>query len=304
MRIRDLDAVVLRQRLAGPGLRLVTGPFVFNLRSRIPSVASGLAQLYPDFELEDPRGFADYHVAVHLAGGVRRFVRRQAIFDFDGFHPFKPLPAAQAFALLEWGMNWCIYAHAHEFLIVHGAVLEHDGEALLLPAPPGSGKSTLAAALMQRGWRLCSDELTLYDPGAAAVRALARPVSLKNESIRVMRERAPDAYISTPMADTAKGTVALMRPTAASVEQVHRPASPRWVVFPQYRAGTETALEAVAPAEMFMRLVQNELNYSTLREQGFRALSGLVDGVEGFCIEYGDLDAALERLEAVLGVRV
>jgi predicted ATPase len=31
---------------------------------------------------------------------------------------------------------------------------------VILPAPPGSGKSTLCAALVTRGWRLLSDELT------------------------------------------------------------------------------------------------------------------------------------------------
>lgn len=301
MTLAELAPGELAGRLAGPGLRLRTGPFVFSVRSRVRRIAEAIATLYADFPLADPDGFADYHVRVRAAPGVRRLVRRQALFDLDGYRPFAPLPAAQAFALLEWGMNWCIYNHAHQFLILHGAVMERDGAALLLPAPAGSGKSTLCAALMHRGWRLFSDELILYDRGTGLVHALARPVSLKNASIEVMRAFAPAALLTEPMHDTAKGSVAHMKPAPGSVEQVDRPAAPRRVVFPAFRAGAATTMEPLAPPDVFVGLVQNEFNYSLLRREGFRALAGLVDAVDGYRLEYSDLDDAISRLDRLPG---
>ena len=62
---------------------------------------------------------------------------------------------------------------------------------------PGSGKSTLAAGLVYRGgWRLLSDELALLSLGDGAVSALPKPISLKNESIAIMKRFAPGASFS------------------------------------------------------------------------------------------------------------
>jgi HprK-related kinase A len=82
--------------------------------------------------------------------------------------------------MLEWGMNWCIASHMHYYLMLHAAVLERDGHALIMPGDPGAGKSTLTAALMLDGWRLLSDEIALIDRNDGLLYGLARPVSLKN----------------------------------------------------------------------------------------------------------------------------
>ena len=81
---------------------------------------------------------------------LRRHLRPQAILRCDGRVPFKPLPMAQAMPMLEWGLNWVISSHAHDCLVLHAAVVERDGQALVLAADPGSGKSTLCAALVHR----------------------------------------------------------------------------------------------------------------------------------------------------------
>lgn len=299
MKIAELDPAELKARLAGPGLRFATGPFVFSVHSRVPRIARGLAQLYADFPLADPADFADFHVRVQLARGLRRWVRPQALFDLDGYRPFAPLPGSQAFALLEWGMNWCIYTHAHDFLVIHGAAMERAGNALLLPAPAGAGKSTLCAAMMHRGWRLLSDELILFDAVKGSVHGLGRPVSLKNASIGIMRDYAPEAFVTEPMHDTAKGSVAHMKPDSHSVQEIDRSAMPRHAVFPRYRAGADTRVEPLSPADVFIDLVENEFNYSLLRREGFRAMAALVDAVDGHRLEYGDLDAAIDALERI-----
>lgn len=287
----------------GPGLGLVTGPFVFRITSSSSAVESSLSTLYPHFPVVGPEVFADFHVGVRSAGGLRRFVRRQVHFEFDrGLRPFKPLPWGQAFAMLEWGMNWCIYSHAHTFMIIHGAVLERSGVAIIMPAPSGSGKSTLCAALMARGWRLLSDELVLIDPDDGHIQALGRPVSLKNRSIEVMRAFAPDSFISRAIDDTAKGSVAHMRPSDESVQRIGERALPNWVVFPRYVANATTRLTSVRRSDVFMKLVENAFNYSLLRERGFVAMSQLVDRVSGFDAEYGDLDDVIAAIEQRIGI--
>lgn len=298
----DLPRDELSRRLNGPGLGLATGPFVFRIRSSSAAVLSSLTALYPDFPVVGSETFADFHVGVRSSGGLRRFVRKQVQFEFDsGLRPFKPLPWGQAFAMLEWGMNWCIYSHAHTFMIIHGAVLERGGAAIILPAPSGSGKSTLCAAMMARGWRLLSDELVLIDPADGHLQPLGRPVSLKNRSIEVMRTFAPDAFISQPIHDTSKGSVAHMRPSAESVRRVGERVLPSWVVFPRYVAEATTRLSSVRKSDVFMSLVENAFNYSLLRERGFIAMSQLVERVSGFRVEYGDLDDVIAAIEQRIG---
>ncbi len=124
--------------------------------------------------------FADFHVSVVREPGLRRWVRPLIRFHFDGVPSFMPLLATHATASLEWGLNWCVASHCHQYLIVHAAVVERRGVAVVMPAPPGSGKSTLCAALVQCGWRLLSDELGLYDPVSRQVFGMARPINLKN----------------------------------------------------------------------------------------------------------------------------
>src|SRR2546423_11656048 len=126
--------------------------------------------------MDEAGAFADFQVSLT----ARRWWKPQVLFRFDDTPAFHPLPADQAFPILEWGLNWCVSAHCHQYLIVHAAVLEQGGRALLLQGPPGCGKSTLCAGLASRGWRLLSDELALIDPATAEVAALARPISLKN----------------------------------------------------------------------------------------------------------------------------
>ena len=133
--------------------------------------------------------------------------RRCVRFLVDGRAPHEDLPARQALAVLEWGLNLVIALRMHCYLMLHSAVLERAGRGLLLPAAPGFGKSTLCAALANRGWRLLSDEFGLIRSGTTDLLPLPRPIALKNESIDVIRAFAPDAYIGPSIPNTRKGTV-------------------------------------------------------------------------------------------------
>ncbi len=162
--ISTLGREELDRRLAGPGLVLRTGAFSTRIHTRIGHLADAIALLYADYPVEAPTAFADFQVRLHRPAGPRHWLKPQVRFDSDGREPFAPLPLAQAYPMFEWVMNWCVSSRAHGYLVIHAAVLERGGRALIMPAPPGSGKSTLCAALAMRGWRLLSDELALLRP--------------------------------------------------------------------------------------------------------------------------------------------
>ena len=297
MIIAQLGEKELIRRLAGAGLRLRTGPVVTSIQSRLPAVAAGIALLYADHPVEEPEGFADFHVRIAPPRGLRRWLKAQVLFQPEGSPPFHPLPAEQAFPMLEWGLNWCVASHCHQYLIVHAAVLERSGGALLLPGPPGSGKSSCCAGLVSRGWRLLSDELTLVDPPSAAVAPLPRPVSLKNASIDIVRGILPAAVLSPTVRDTLKGSVAHLKPPTDSVRRATEPARPRWIVLPRYEAGAPARLEPLPKGRAFMQLADSAFNYSLHGRNGFELLAQIVEACACYELAYGELEEALRICE-------
>lgn len=286
--------------LTGPGLLMPCGPFVVRIRSAIREVADGLFRLYGDFHRVDDDAFVDFEVEVKAPDLLRSIVKPQAGFFCDGRAPFKPLPRHQAFPMLEWGLNWVVSTHAHNHLILHAAVLERGGRALLLSADPGSGKSTLCAGLVHSGWRLLSDELALLDLHTGAIRPLARPISLKNESIAVVRALGPDIELSAVCPDTTKGAVAHMRPPADSVARRMECAPPAWLIFPKFERGATLALEPVGKAHAFMEMVRHAFNYGFLGAGAFDALVGLVDRCDTLRAGYGSLEQVVPAVNALV----
>lgn len=293
MRLGTLPPPELRRRLAGGELRLRTGPFVTAIRSSLPSVRRGLAALYAEHRLEPSSAFTDFVVSVDRPPWLRHWVKPQVVFHFDGYAPFAPLPGDQGFPLLEWGMNWCVYGHSHQYLSLHAAVLERGGRALILPAPSGSGKSTLCAGLAFNGWRLLSDELTLIDPQRLVILPVPRPISLKNGSIDVIRRFVPDAVFSEVVHDTTKGSVAHCKPAPDAMARADEVAQPGWLVVPRYEAGAEPRLEPLPKPLAIMKAVDSTFNFNIQRRGGFELLGQLIDRSACFTFTYSRIEDAV-----------
>lgn len=300
MRLGALGAGPMRARLHGDGLRLQIGRFGVKLTSALETVARGVEQLYPDFVLLEPGAWVDFDVELAAPGVMRRWFRPQVNFRFDGREPFKPLPQSQAFAMFEWGLNWCISNNAHRFLVVHAAVVALDDRALILPGAPGSGKSTLCAALVANGWRLLSDEMALVALRDGLVSPVPRPISLKNASIDVVRKLAGDVVLGDVVPDTRKGTLSHMRPPRDSVERALVPARPVAIVFPKYRQGADTRLSPFARGEAAIELARNSFNYNALGRAGFEGLADLVEACRCYRFEYQNIDEALSVMREVI----
>lgn len=300
MRTLDsLDERALTAALRDGRLCIQTGLFHTVVSTRESIVHAGLRRLYARNPIVLDPEFADYHIEVARVPGLRRWVRPQVTFRMDGVEPFKPLPAEQAFAMFEWGLNWCVASMAHRWMMLHSAVLARDGHAIVLPAPPGSGKSTLCAALAFHGWRLLSDEIVVLDPHSDEVWPLARPINVKNQSIDVVRAFLPQALVTKPVNDTKKGTVAHIAPPATAVAGMNEPAQVKWVVFPKWERGVATSFEPLTSAEVFAALVENAFNYDVQGEDGFAALTRIAIRAHGFRFTYSDLSEAVRAFGAL-----
>ncbi len=292
MRLADLSVAEVEQRLLRGGLRIRTGPVLNSITSPLAAVREGVMLHYADHPVEDATAFADFHISIERPPGPRRWFNRQIVFCFDGQKPFNPLPGDQGFPMLEWGMNWCLSGLCHQYLTLHAAVVERGGRAVLMPAASGSGKSTLCAGLLFRGWRLLSDELAVLDPATGEVLPVPRPVSLKNESIAVMRRFAPEVVFGAIVRETLKGSVGHFKPPMQAVHRAHERARPAWIVRPRYRAGAPASLQPMSKGSALMHVIECAFNFNVHGRQGFELLANLVEHCDCYEFTYGDLEDA------------
>jgi len=299
VKISHLSPMELARRLRQEGLILRIGPFAARLQSSVARVAENIGILYGQYPTENNSTFVDFHVRLAPPRNLRRWVRPQVLFFFDGRSAFRPLPVDQAFALFEWGMNWCVARHSNQYLIVHAAVIERDGCAVIMAAPPGTGKSTLCAGLVAHGWRLLSDELALISPLDRSLTPLPRPVGLKNESIDLIRNFAPGVTLGPECADTSKGIVAHMKAPEKSVARADERAMPAWIVCPRYEKGTPAKLERRSKAQTFMYIVKNAFNYNVHGLKGYRTIASLIDRCDCYDFTYSKLEEAISVFEGL-----
>lgn len=284
-------------KLRSDGLAFDLGAATLHVRSDVAALAEQLQAVYGAFPFRGPH-WADMHVDLVRPAGPRRWFRPQVKFRCDGQEPFEAFASDTALPLLEWGVNWLIGRRLNDLLLLHAGVVERDGLALVMPAVPGSGKSTLTAGLSLRGWRLLSDEFGAFDLTVRAFRSVLKPVALKNDSIRVIREFSGSAPMGPEFPKTRKGTVAHLAPSADAVARVHEPARPGAIVLPRWQAGSATRWERLEERTAFTSLAFNAFNYAVCGAAGFEAVVQLVKTCPAWSLVYSDLEDAIESIQA------
>ena len=294
--VGDLAQQEFSSALAGQGLGVGIGPFAAHLRVDVAGLDEGLYRLYRDYPLLSRDRVFNFHCAIEERRRFGIVGKRLVRFTVDGRAPHEDFPAKQSLAILEWGINLVIALRSQRYIMLHAAVLERGGKTVVMPASPGDGKTTLCAGLAHRGWRLFSDEFGLIPPTRDVLIPMPRPMALKNESIGVIREFAPEAELGPVIPNTRKGTVAHVKPPSASVAAAGHGAPAGWIVFPRWVAGSPLSLEEIPPSEGFMFLASNAFNYELCGERAFISLRNIVAGARCFRLEYSNLEEAVEAL--------
>jgi len=268
-------------------MQINCGQYRFDLTTTDNAVMRSVQLVYGDALLADAP--ADFAIGLDPGLWLRRWLKPQVNFRCDQHSPFKPLPLSQAYAVLEWGMNWCIAAHEYSRFLLHAAVLVKNNTAIICPALPGSGKSTLSAYLGLSGWSVYSDEMAVIDINSRQVLPLFRPVCLKNNSIDLLRSWHSDAVITPVCRDTQKGDVAHVKVLSWEHYQQLIPVPISAVVFPKYKQDAELVIYQLDQLDAFGQLSRNAFNYNVLGETAFDIVAALVSNAGLYQVEYSEL---------------
>lgn len=298
MLIQDIPSDSLTRRLRGAGVQLHTGAFATRIWAESATLAEQIAFMYAHHPYrEDEPDIDDFRIKIAAPSLWRRWFRPQAQIYIDGQTPFEPLEGHLGFPLMESSLNWSAALGIYRYLILHAAVVERDGVGIVMPAPAGSGKSTLCAALASQGWRLFSDEFALIKHDDGRLLPNPRPISLKNEAIDVIADRAPKACFSPRFDGTIKGTMCFLRPKREDVERMEEDCRLGFVVMPRFERGAETRMETVDRIEAFLALTDNAVNYAGCQKLGFDGLTRVVEERPVYRLFHSDLDQAISLIE-------
>lgn len=276
---------------------LSLGPFKHLVSGASEPLLDFLYDTYRDYDVAlQPTDVSEIILNLKAPNFLRRFIRPQVSPD-PGFEvPTIPLPLEMAPLAFEMGMNLSVALKCCRFVTVHAGVVANEMGAIVMSAASGSGKSTLSAALANQGYRLFSDEFALIDLDDAMLHPYPRPISLKQESIAVVRDIVGADRISVPLSGTPKGDIAYCRVAESDLANAHRKAAATLILFPRYEAGVSPMARKLNPAEAVMRLIPASTNYSLLGEPAFKAVLKLVRQARAYELSYGTTEQSLQLI--------
>ena len=289
------DPKIIKQQLSEKGVVLGIGPFSTRVAIKFPSIQEDFLHIYKDFPIFKGPEITDYYLEAYARNIFRRYFRPQVAINTLMNDGFVPLPESMGLLSVEMGLNWQIAFTCKTHILFHAGVVERNGVGVIIPAISGSGKSTLSAGLAYNGWRFFSDEFGMLDAASGQLYPYPRPISLKNESIAVMKEWVGNSdFFSKEYVGTPKGTICYLRPPVGSIDQMDQPVTPKVVIHPIYKAGAKPNIKPLTKTMAFFRLVKSSANYGDIGEPAFLALSKLAEESISCEITYSSLEEAIE----------
>lgn len=295
------DSAQVNRQLSRHGVFLRIGPVTTRIAIDFPSVRDEFCHIYQGYSFYEGPEIADYHLDIYARNFYRRYIRPQVTVNSRMQDNFTPLPVSMGLLSVEMAMNWQVAFGHKTHILFHAGVVERDGIGVIIPAISGSGKSTLSAGLAYDGWRFFSDEFGMLEAKSGELYPYPRPISLKNESIPVMKEWVGnEAAFSREYSGTPKGTICYLRPPADSLEEMMTPVKPRLVIHPVYMPGGRPDIKPLTRTMAFFRLVRSSANYGDVGEAAFRALARISEGCQSYEITYSSLEEAIGLVNRIV----
>ncbi len=198
------------------------------------------------------------------------------------------LDGVRSWAIIDrivWEANQIAWRSAPDHVLVHAAVVEIEGQGVLIYGPSGVGKSTLAAALCVAGAGYLSDEIAVLDPKTGSVLPYAKPLTIRSQMWDAFAVVAPPKWLAEHM--RAVWYVPL-RPAAAVPISV--------VVAPDFQATGDVYPVVRSRAEVLIELCSQTPQLKRYGVGGFEALADIVRDAECVTIDTTDLAIACRKI--------
>lgn len=180
--------------------------------------------------------------------------------------------------------------------MLHAGTVAGPQGGLCIAGVSGSGKSTLIGALASAGYCYLSDDaapLTM----AGLMLPWPLPLSVKEASWPLFAERYP----ALRTAKTYK-----VKDTRARMIELSPPAWPdpqpvAALIFPHFRLGDTPVPEPISALSALQRLIEAGLSVeSPVTDARIEALIGWIERTPAFTLPYGDVAAAVERVDGLV----
>ncbi len=225
-------------------------------------------------------------VVVDIGGGWRIFENGALVSELRSPEAIVPAVKQQLRQLA---------VERHPFLLsVHAGVVAFGPDCVLLPASAGSGKTTLTAALLKAGATYFSDEIALMADSALAVTPVPLSLTVKDGSLEPLRPLYAELDTLTPHVREDYVPVRYLPPPAVSLPPPDASARARWIVFPRYTPGVDTALHAMdRPAGLRRLLDESYVRPSSLTRTKVESLVQWMRTVNCYELPFSSLPEAV-----------
>ncbi len=279
------DALEINCVVNGRGFRVFLDPgeLVEEIAPRLAPVA--VSHLPPDIP------FLTFNLTFNQADkGDRVFVFRDGLCIAEE----DSAPRARAILLQEIAVH--CDAGRESSAILHAGACGTASDCVILAGATHAGKSTLCAALMAGGLYCYSDDSAVLDR-QFRISGMPFPLTLRESSWPVLDSRFPSFIDRAPVHRRAGCTVRFLPSNLPSNSSPA--ATPRALVFVDYRPGASSALEPVTPFEALLGLRQCGfwVEHNHDRIAGFLGWIGLLDS---YRLTYSRIDEAFGIVSGLL----
>lgn len=266
-----------------------------SLETPVRRIANEYASLYREFQIDGPHTDA-VRVTVR-AKCICPWHRRRYNVTANGRLQFEPARGEGILPYIEWASNWEVPRQLTDYLHIHAAAMELDGEGVIFPGISGSGKSTLAAALLTKGWRYLSDEFAMINRTSLRLHAYPRALSIKERAISVIESLGLKMHRRRRYKTCSKGSIGFIGPSEMGIGAIGDTCRIGHVVFPKYSPGARPELIPISRAHAAFALHKVCFNLLALREVGTDILAAIVRGAKCYRLVSGEINATCDLLE-------
>ncbi len=183
-------------------------------------------------------------------------------------------------------------------MAIHGAAIQHNNRAVLIPGKRNTGKSILTSWLLSRGYNYLTDELAYFPESADYFIALNRPIHI-NETGRHIIERFINLHNQqNNYLQSDKTTLLSHRIFDTNPIQHHPELS--FLLFIEQNSNSTLAINSISPAQAAKRLMESLANVRNIGLHGFHQLTSLTKKTPAILLQYGNVEDLENVLEPVI----